>query len=174
MLLSSTSYKNMKFQYLALVVFIVQVARPAYALGPGEVCMFNAPSGTDYLGHVGWAYLVGGTSTWIYGATEEASESWHESGSFTDMLNAFRGAGTYHDAGYYKYYRCEKSPNSSVGAADQQVAKGEASGYNWDYDNCLTKSVAVFKAYDSGTFGGLDDGVSVLPNAYFENALTNF
>jgi len=164
----------MKFQYLTLVAFIAKITQPAYALGPGEVCMFDAPTGAYLLGHVGWAYLVGGTSTWIYGATEEAGESWHESGSFTNMLSAFRGAGPYHDAGYYKYYRCRTSPNSAVRAADQQVTQGEASGYNWDYNNCLTKSIAIFKAYDSGTFGGLYDGVSVPPNAYFDDALTDF
>ena len=164
----------MKFRLTLAALFVVNAARPAQALGPGEVCMFNAPSGADGLGHVGWAYLIGGTSNWIYGATEEPNQSWHETGSFADMLSAFSDAGNYHAAGYYQYYRCETSPNSSVGAADNQVAEGEASGYNVIDNNCLTKAVAIFKAYDSGTFGSLYNGDSVGPNWYFDNALGNF
>jgi hypothetical protein len=75
----------------------------AHALGAGKVCMFNAPSGADTLGHVGWGYLVGGTSTWIYGATEEPGDNWHTSGSWSQMLEAFCGSGPYHKASYYLY-----------------------------------------------------------------------
>jgi len=47
---------------------------PAAALGPGQVCVFNAPTGGNgWIGHDGWGYLIGGTNQWIYGATENYS-----------------------------------------------------------------------------------------------------
>ncbi len=49
---------------------------PVRALGPGRVCMFKAPSGATYgvvnAGHVGWAYEVGNSGSWVFGATELA------------------------------------------------------------------------------------------------------
>lgn len=146
----------------------------AQALGPGKVCMFNAPAGAYGLGHVGWGYLVGGTSTWVYGATEDPGKNWHTSGTWQQMLAAFKGAGTFHAAGYYKYYKCEGSPHSSVGAANKQVAAGEASGYNVDWDNCLTKAIAIFKVYDSSTYGDLGDGKGWGPNFFFDNEMYGF
>ncbi len=65
---------------VALALCSAAVARPphaAYALGPGQVCVFLAPQGAPiaglYTGHVGWAFLEGGTSNWIFGATENVS-----------------------------------------------------------------------------------------------------
>lgn len=143
---------------------------PAQALGAGDTCMFNAPSGADIgvgaMGHVGWSYLVGGTSTWVYGATESPTYHWHTSGNWNSMLSAFRNAGYGHSAGYYTQFKCTSTPTSAVGAANNAVANGEGSGYNGLTNNCLTKSVAIFNAYYGfGLYGGAYEG----PNWYFDH-----
>jgi hypothetical protein len=159
---------------LSSILTTASLVFTAHALGAGKVCMFNAPSGAYTLGHVGWGYLVGGTSTWVYGATEEPGENWHTSGSWPQMLASFKDSGDYHNAGYYLYYKCQTSPTSAVGAANKQVAAGEASGYNWDNDNCLSKAVAIFEAYDGSTFDYLGNGKGWPPNFYFDNELSGF
>jgi hypothetical protein len=147
----------------------VSLASPAMALGAGEVCMFNAPTGAELgfglnAGHVGWGYLIGGTSTWTFGATESPSYHWHTSGSWGTMLADFRNADYGHSAHYYTQYKCGYTPTSSVGAANTAVSNGEGSGYFALTNNCLTKSVAIFNAY----YGfGLYAGWSEAPNAYF-------
>lgn len=146
-------------------------AAPAQALGAGEVCMFNAPSGAQLplglnAGHVGWGYLIGGSTTWTYGATESASYHWHTSGSWSAMLAAFRNAGYGHSAGYYTKYKCQNTGTSAVSAANTAVANGEATTYDWFSSNCLTRSIDIFNAY----YGfGLYSGSGVAPNYYFDN-----
>jgi hypothetical protein len=150
---------------LASATGALVLASPAHALGAGQVCMFNAPSGAQGAGHVGWGFLIGGSSTWTYGATEQTNHSWHASGSWSAMLSAFK----YNSSSKYLYYECSHSPNSSVGAANNQVTAGENSGYNLATDNCLTKAVAIYKAYDGGTYGGMYWGGSEGPNWYFDH-----
>ena len=163
----------------AVAGITVVVAAPAQALGAGEVCMFNAPSGADVggvnFGHVGWAFRVGGSSTWEFGATESTTFNWRDSGSATDAQNTFRGLrGHSIAAHYYTQWKCANSASSSVTAASNEVNTLYSQGYNIANNNCLTRTIAIFKAYDGGSFGGLYNGDLEGPNNYFNNLPSNF
>jgi hypothetical protein len=60
----------------------------AYALGPGMACVFNAPHGAGDRGHVGWAYEIGNSGTFVYGAVENPNSdeaiTKDGNGNFTD------------------------------------------------------------------------------------------
>jgi hypothetical protein len=156
-------------------------APTAAALGTGTGCMFNAPSGATVggidFGHVGWAYQVAGSSTWIFGATENGggsayvppggdNESWDTSGTESQMFAAFKNAGHFHAAGYYTQWRCHTIPNTAVGAANTAVGVQDGSGYFFPTNNCLTKSVAILNAYGEGLSW---PGYFQAPNNYFDN-----
>lgn len=167
---------------IALVGAIGLAVPHAAALGAGTACMINAPSGATVgpitFGHVGWAFQVGGTSTWVFGATENGggsayvpaggdTESWSASGSQSQMLAAFRNAGHFHSAGYYTQYRCTAVANSAVGAANTAIAQAAANGYFFPTNNCLTKSVSILQAYNAGGLGW--PGYFQAPDNYFDN-----
>ena len=156
-------------------------APSASALGTGTGCMINAPHGATVggvnFGHVGWAFQVGGTSTWVFGATENGggnfyvppggdNQSWSASGSQSQMLAAFKNAGHFHSAGYYTQFRCHTIPNTAVGAANNEIRRQDGSGYFFPTDNCLTKSVAILDAYGEGLGW---PGYFQAPNNYFDN-----
>ena len=154
-----------------LVALVLSGAHQVFALGPGKVCIFNAPSGAGGLGHVGWGYLVGETATWVFGSTESAYGHWHEAGDFEEMLGTFRSATKYHSAEFYKYYKCASTPNSSVGATDIEVAQLEASKYDVMTNNCLTNAVSIFSTYDSTCANSLGWPDWQGPNFYFDDEL---
>ncbi len=140
---------------------------PAYALGPGQVCVFLAPTGASNLGHVGWAFLEGGTSNWIFGATENRSgrpfvkpgdnnDAWVSNGPWAgprgSVLATFAGqlvsGGTvYHGAGYYTMYRCQHTSSSSVGAAVARANAIKGYGYGVVTDNCMDHAYNVLTTY---------------------------
>jgi hypothetical protein len=168
---------------------------PALALGPGKVCMFNAPNGVTAgpvaLGHVGWSYQIGGTTSYTYGATDgtgspfigsgQNTNSWHQTGSGDDALNMFRSGGPFHDETYTRF-RCHSWPTSAVGAANNMVARMEGNGYSILDNNCLTKAIAIFAAYGVNNLppGSIPGTIPpflptpISPNFYFDNLLTNF
>lgn len=131
----------------------------------GRVCMFDAPEGALSLGHVAWAFRWSdGSGTWDYGATLD-SHNWEKHGSEQQMLQDFA---TIDDSGGYKSYRCKDTAADDQGAAEAAATAGFARPYNLVNDNCLTRSVQIFKAYDgSGGLNSLPDGKFVFPNAYF-------
>src|SRR5664280_2475185 len=76
----------------------------------GEVCLFNNPTGAQLgilgpQGHVGWAFEIGDTTTWEFGATEGNSNpvipkltdthSWSDMGSWNDVQAKFKSGGHY-------------------------------------------------------------------------------
>lgn len=84
---------------LAITSVQITTHRPAYALGAGKACVFFAGTGAHGLGHTGWAYQIGGSSQWVYGATENYSGNphtdpnhdigyWDRQGSWQQALNA--------------------------------------------------------------------------------------
>ncbi|GAA4639784.1 hypothetical protein GCM10023196_102780 [Actinoallomurus vinaceus] len=155
---------------LALVGLGLATARPAHALGKGRACMFNATEGANGLGHVGWAFRVGPADDWIYGATESASWNWQRESNYATMLATFR---TTNGRGYYDHFRCKDTTNSSVTAAKNKVNQVYSRPYNVVNDNCLTRSVEIFKAYDS-SFNNLGNGIGNGPNWYYDNQLIGF
>jgi hypothetical protein len=156
---------------VAIIGMTVVATTPAYALGAGTVCMFNAPTGAAlgplHEGHVGWAFREGNTTTWEYGATENASTNWRGRGDQNAMFNTFRqrkGNAT----PYYTQWRCHASPNSSVGAASTEVDQLNKQAYTLLSDNCLTRSIEIFKAYDGTTFDVMPSGYATAPDGYFD------
>jgi hypothetical protein len=169
------------------------VARPAYALGAGEACIFNAPTGAQIgnqnLGHVGWGIRVGPTNQWIYGATENPDGApyvdvgsfdggWHATGTAQQMLLDFTNAGYYHSAGYYTQYKCMLWSSSAVTAAKNEISLIETTGIpagargnvlyavaGW---NCMDHANAILTAY--GITGLPSPSLLWAPNAWF-NAL---
>lgn len=135
----------------------------------GRVCLFDAPDGALGLGHVAWAYRrADGSGDWDYGATLQ-SRNWRRHGSQQQMLHDFA---TLDESGGYRSYRCDDTVADDQGAADAAVTAGFARPYSLPTDNCLTRSIEIFKAYDkSGGLKGLDDGRFTFPNAYFNYAL---
>jgi hypothetical protein len=157
---------------VSIIGMAVVATTPAYALGAGTVCMFDAPSGADLglmeAGHVGWAFREGNTTTWEYGSTENASTNWRGRGDQNAMFNAFRQRQGNANP-YYTLWRCHASPNSAVGAASAKVDQLYNQRYNALFDNCLTRSIEIYKAYDGSTFGGMSSGAITSPNRYFNN-----
>ena len=146
-------------------------ATPAFALGPGQVCMVNQPTGAPSsggtLGHVGWMFMIGGTSQWVAGSTDGAVSAsnakkkvWTRTGTKSAILDFF-----YYD-GYTKF-RCHSTATSAVGAAQKMVAQRDGQDFNTVTDNCLEDTVAIFMAYDSSM--GLASGLLEGPNYYFDN-----
>ncbi|MFF5173658.1 RICIN domain-containing protein [Micromonospora sp. NPDC000089] len=154
---------------LAATGLTVLTAQPALALGPGEACVFLQPQGGQVLGrnagHIGWGYLVGGTSTWVFGSTENPNGNttidaglfngaWSANGSYQQMMAAFTfqahfpGTTKQPVPGHpYTTYRCRSTANSSVGAANTAVADTKSSGYAGVGNNCLDATYRVLSAY---------------------------
>jgi hypothetical protein len=163
---------------------------------PGRVCMFNAPSGAKIgpvtAGHVGWAFRGSG-NWWYFGATENTSGkpkvppggdtgSWSASGNFAQVAAGFRNSGPGHAAHYYTQYRCRNWPTSNASKAWREIGVQAHNGYNLFKNNCLDKSIAIFRAYG---INNLPDGhfwVPVwpdfaapwFPNHYFNDMLPGF
>ena len=134
--------------------------------------MFDAPDGALYFGHVAWAFRWSdGSGTWDYGATLE-SRNWEKHGSEQQMLHDFA---TLNESGGYRTYRCKDTATDDQSAAESAMAAGFARPYNLIDDNCLIRSIQIFKAYDSsGGLNSLPDGKLVFPNAYFHYDLTGW
>lgn len=141
------------------------------ATAAGRVCMFDAPDGALGLGHVAWAYRDADGSGWDYGATLQ-SHNWRRHGSEQQMLHDFA---TMNESGGYRSYRCADTAADDQTAADAKVVAGFARPYSVATDNCLTRSIEIFKAYDaSGGLNGLEPGRFTFPNAYFNYELTGW
>jgi hypothetical protein len=160
-----------------------QAAPAAPNQGSGQACLFSAPYGViptgGLIGHTGWGYQDGTGSDWTFGATEGnlnplgPDNSWMESGTFAEMLNAF-GNGTHYSKGpgYYLQYRCTTVADSNPSAALATAQQEAANGYNLFTNNCLTKSVTILQAYNVPNLPNvplLPPGD--LPNYYFDNEL---
>jgi hypothetical protein len=150
--------------------FGIATSGPAYALGAGRVCMFNATEGALTAGHVGWAFRVGSADQWIYGATENASWNWQQQSNWAGVIATFEVT---NGASYYDHYRCENTGGSAVTAAKNKVNEVYGRPYNVAWDNCLTRSVEIFKAYDS-SLNNLPDAAFIGPNWYYDNDLVGF
>ncbi|WP_155128674.1 hypothetical protein [[Actinomadura] parvosata] len=153
---------------------------PAYALGPGQACVFLEPEGAPVpvlgnVGHIGWGFLVAGSDQWIYGSTENPNGdyqiyapgfngAWSAQGNYASMLNDFvtqrhfpataKQPGPAHP---YTSYKCVKTDGSSVGAAKTAASGNLTAGYTGIGNNCLDATIRVLNAY----------GVPGLPSASF-------
>lgn len=167
----------------------------------GRVCIFNAPSGAKGWGHVGWAFQVASTTSWVYGAAEDASgarqippgdpksaTSWDDTDDFTKVKDVFKTKQHGHPANYYTQYRCKNVDAPNIQAAKNEVQTVLYSGYSIDANNCLTKSIAVFEAYSPSLnlqvgyintlitlpppIGSLEADIPLGPNFYYDYVLS--
>jgi hypothetical protein len=165
----------------------------ARALGLGEACAFIEPQGAaiagQNFGHIGWGYQVAGTSTWVFGATENPNGSafiqpgdfngaWKATGTWDDMLDAFTSQ-TYYPShavnpasnsngpsAPYTSYKCEIVANSAVGAANNAAAATFTAGYLGLTNDCLTAVISVLSAYNAQN---LNPATDFGPNYWYDN-----
>jgi hypothetical protein len=135
--------------------------------------MFLAPEHVFGLGHVGWAYRSADATSWGFGSTRSASASWHKTGTFADVLSGFQGAGD--SSGAYKAYRCRNTDGHNEPAAGARADQVEAEDYDVLTNNCLTRSLEIFHAYDdTGGLASLGEGRLTAPRWYFDHDLDGF
>ncbi|WP_433178089.1 hypothetical protein [Actinoallomurus sp. CA-150999] len=151
----------------------------AYALGPGRICMFNAPSAVLGAGHVGWAFEVGTSGQWVFGATDDNAAgdyavppgqyngAWTGSGDFTAARNTFRDS----SIGYTRY-RCKNTPTSAVGGATQLANDAKNWGYTAFGNNCLDHAWTILTAYRGGEMP--DPWSNIIPNNFFGYGLDDY
>ncbi|MGW4759955.1 hypothetical protein [Streptomyces chartreusis] len=139
---------------------------PAQA-GPatwGRACMFNAVDGAHTFGHAGWAFKVrGDRDHWIYGATEgngnysidpgrNTNHSWIKSGEWTQMLNHFRRMTVKQGNRWvreYTHWRCTYTRDGDARKAQAVYLRERDNGFNGLDNNCLIKSLKIFKGYSA-------------------------
>ncbi|MEU2060987.1 Tat pathway signal protein [Streptomyces sp. NPDC013455] len=152
---------------------------PANAAPLGRVCLFQDKEGARGAGHVAWAIRdPKNSSHWIWGATENAegdsytapgknNGSWIKGGSWTQLRGSV-------SLTRYDYYRCINTANGDLTTAQQTYRQMKANGYAVLTNNCLTKSLAIFRSYSPAlTSAYLPDGKSKAPNYYFTTSLNN-
>ncbi|WP_369386232.1 hypothetical protein AB5J72_00285 [Streptomyces sp. CG1] len=114
----------------------------------GMVCMFLAPDATAVPGghasHVGWAYRWADGSQWDYGATVD-NGNWRLHGPLDKMLRDFKNDTMDH----YTEYRCRLTRGHDQAAASQKADELYGQPYRFLWNNCLTRSIAIMKAYDT-------------------------
>ncbi|GAA3677227.1 hypothetical protein GCM10022224_046750 [Nonomuraea antimicrobica] len=130
------------------------VGSPAYALGPGRVCMFLSLTGVPVLGHVGWAFRIDDSPQWIFGSTDsnEAGDrhvpkgafngAWWRRGTFDTVKSVFRT-----NRIDYTRYRCKDTPTSAVGAAAALAKDAKKWGYDLFENNCLDHAAKILNTY---------------------------
>lgn len=182
--------------FLLLTISLPSIMSPhtAYAqatVSTGRVCMINAPNGVvpgGLIGHVGWAYKSGSGDQWTFGATEgtgaysippgKDTHSWYvKNGTWDDLLSMFSTAYIrpdgvqLHPTNYYTQFRCRNVSNGNESNAFAEVQKQANNGYDGLSNNCLTKSVAILRAYG---VTDLPNATKTAPNDYFGKKLAGF
>ncbi|GAA2607344.1 Tat pathway signal protein [Streptomyces lienomycini] len=145
----------------------------------GRVCLFQDKERAGGAGHVAWAIRdPKKASHWIWGSTEGPSNgtyvpagssngSWIKGGTWTQLRGSI-------STGHYDNYRCINTAGGNLKAAQQMYGRMKTNGYAVLTNNCLTKSLAIFRSYSPAlTSAYLPDGKSKAPNYYFTTSLNN-
>jgi hypothetical protein len=137
---------------------------------PGRACLFINPTATTRInrGQIGWAYRRSTARTWRFGSTDgpfRVRDRWNFRGhswwrTATTFNGVLRGFGA--EPGPYTAYRCTNVTTSSAHNADKEVAAQFARFHLGVTDNCLTRAVAILRAYGA-KLPGTD--VSTFPGA---------
>ncbi|MFI7440594.1 hypothetical protein [Nonomuraea indica] len=140
-------------------------AAQSSGVAPGRVCMFSDPNNvvTGLAGHVGWAFKTG-PDRWTWGSYSSRGKTWKSSWTWAATRAYFKRAG------YYSF-RC-KDTHQMRSAAATQVWKNY-SRYNPYSSNCLTSSVAVFRAY-TPELRSLPSASGKAPRIYFRDTLPQY
>lgn len=128
----------------------------------GKACVFDAPSGVtsvfghDIFGHVGWGFQLP-SGNWEFGANEgpgnlDISKTWYATGTFQQMLSAFRDKGRHHSLTYYKTYKCAtvNTTGAKIGQAGTTVGKEFNELYFIPGRDCESQVYNVLAAYGVG------------------------
>jgi len=99
-----------------------------------------------------------------------STESWLLTGTFSQAMSIFKNpyvvqGRLYHPDPYYISYRCTKTSEADLPAALTAANAVSTDGYNFLTNNCLTKALAVFVAYDPTLH--LQPGDSTPPYDYY-------
>ncbi|MFJ3099682.1 Tat pathway signal protein [Streptomyces hydrogenans] len=160
-------------------------AAPAEAAATGRVCFFKDTQGANGAGHIAWAVRDPRNSKrWVWGSTDNAegdsytapgknNGSWMKSGSWDDLRKSFKP-----DPGrtknLYDAYRCINTARGDLAAAERTFRAIRDNGYQIAYNNCLTKSIAIFRKYSPALNSVyLPNGGATPPNQYFGKMLDN-
>ncbi|MEU8433838.1 Tat pathway signal protein [Streptomyces sp. NPDC029216] len=176
-----------------LAVVLSATAAPLVAPGTaeaatgGRACLFldkeGAPIAGRTYGHVAWAIRdPKNTSHWIWGATEggklhidagQDNGSWIKGGTWDDLRRSIKKDG-HHKPGYYDAYRCINTAGGDLKAAQRTFENMKNNGYDIGFNNCLTKSIAIFRKYSPALSSKhLPDGQTTPPRNYFATTLDN-
>ncbi|MEU0521966.1 hypothetical protein [Streptosporangium sp. NPDC006007] len=157
---------------LALVGTLAQAPAPAAAAVPGRVCMFSYPkepstgrAWAGYAGHVGWAFKTG-PDRWTWGSFLPAKSPWASSWTWVATQGKFRQMG-------YSSFRCKDTHRMGAAVATTKWKELLGTRYRLLYNNCLTTSVDIFRAYTT-ELGSLPSGVGQTPNRYFNGTLRHY
>jgi hypothetical protein len=125
----------------------------------GKACVFDAPKGVttvskkEIFGHVGWGFKLP-SGYWEFGANEgpgnlDISHTWYTTGTFRQMLNAFRNKGNHHSAGFYAKYKCAtvNTTKANISKAGATVGKEYNEFYVIPGKDCESQVYNVLAAY---------------------------
>lgn len=74
----------------------------------------------------------------------------------------------------YDAYRCINTASGDLAAAQRTFRAMRANGYQVAYNNCLTKSIAIFRKYSPAlSTVYLPNGGATLPKSYFGKVLNH-
>lgn len=162
-------------------------ARPAQRVAAtpqtagGQACIIDRFRGAAGAGHVGWAVEIA-PGKYMYGSVEDPTGAsgiargkpnggWYATGSWNDMLNAFRNpllrvSNPAHAGERYDFIKCAAvaRPNVPQAQADGRTMPGR--GYDLIGNNCLDAAHAVVRDY--GAPGLPNPTTALTPNRYFE------
>jgi len=123
--------------------------------------VFDAPTGVttvfgkEIFGHVGWGFELP-SGYWEFGANEgpfpwqsDISHTWYATGTWHQMLNAFRNKGSHHSVTYYTQYKCAtvNTTRSNVANAGTTVGHEYNEFYVISGRDCESQVYNVLKAY---------------------------
>lgn len=125
----------------------------------GEACVFDAPTGVTTVfghkifGHVGWGFELP-SGYWEFGANEgpgslDISKTWYTTGTWKQMLAAFRNKGNYHSSTYYTTYKCAtvNTAASDITNAGTTVGREYHQFYFIPGHDCESQVYNVLSAY---------------------------
>jgi hypothetical protein len=149
---------------------------------PGRACLIINPTATTRInrGQIGWAYRRSTARTWRFGSTDgpfrvrdrwnfRGHSWWRTATTFNGVLRAFRA-----EPGPYTAYRCTNVTTSSAHNADKEVAAQFARFRLGVTDNCLTRAVAILRAYGAKLPGTDVSTFPDFPTAYVAKNLAGW
>ncbi|MGW1696416.1 Tat pathway signal protein [Streptomyces sp. NPDC002399] len=155
----------------------------AAAAPQGRACLFLDKQGAVFkgtaYGHVAWAIRdPKNRNHWIWGATENAegdaytkpgrnNGTWIQGGTWRQMRGEDKGKRAL-SLVRYDAYRCINTAGGDLAGAQRTYKQMRDNGYAIFTNNCLTKSIGIFRKYSPAlSTAHLPTGYVSSPNYYF-------